>query len=85
MDNETKYYISMLWHRFIPVNFVKLLRTPILKNMQTAAFILFYVRMGSHLFLNFCLAAYIDGDTMLSKYYICDRSKNTTKCEEKVS
>ena len=53
--------------------------------MRTAASTLFYLRMGSHLFLNLRLAAYIHGNTMLSEYYTCDRSKNTTKYEEKVS
>ena len=33
----------------------------------------------SHLFPNLRLAAYVHGNTMLSEYCICDRSKNTTK------
>ena len=38
-----------------------------------------------HSFLNLRLDAYINGNTMLREYYICDWSKNTTKYEEKIS
>ena len=77
----------MLWYSFFPVNFVKLSakNTYFEEHMLTAASILFCLRMGSHLFLNLCLAVYIHGNTMLSEYYICDRPTNAIKYEEKVS
>ena len=42
------------------------------------------LRLQPHSFLNLRLDAYINGNTVLSEYYICDWSKNTTKYEEKI-
>ena len=47
-------------------------------------FVIIRLMQRSHMFLNLRLTAYMYGNTKLSEYCTSDRSKNTTKQEEKI-